>query len=80
MVHSFILQVELVLSLEDRFHFLQRFDYFRDKLDVKNLTVYPHKELINSKIISPVMRLLRGENYTSPEHISHVLNPTKVIL
>lgn len=24
------------------------------------------------------MRLLRGENYTSVEHISQVLNPTKV--
>ena len=70
-----------MLSLEDRFYFLlQRFNYFHDKLHIKNLTVYPHKELVNSKLISPVVRLLRGENYTSPEHISHVLNPTKVYI
>lgn len=65
-----------MLSLEDRFHFLLRyFDYFHDKLHVKNLTVYPNK---TSKLVSPIIRLLRGENYTSSEHISHVLNPTKV--
>ena len=74
------LQVELVLTLEDRFQFLQHFSYFHDKLCIKSLTVYPHKDLINSKLIAPVMRLLRGENYTSAKHISQVLNPTKVLL
>ena len=72
------LQVELVLSLEDRFQFLQYFVRFHDKLRVRKLTVQPHKDLISSKLLSPVIRLLRGENYTSAEHISHVLNPTKV--
>ena len=74
------LQVELVLSFEDRFQFLRHFSYFHDKLCIKSLTVYPHKDLINSKLIAPVMRLLRGENYTSAEHISQVLNLTKVLL
>ena len=74
------LQVELVLSLEDRFHFLLRCcKYCHSKVHIKDLTVYPNQELVNSALVSPVVRFLRGENYTSSEYISHILNPTKVM-
>ena len=69
-------QVELVLSLEDRFRWLtQLFNVAQGKREP--LTVCPNKKN-KKRFISRVLRLLVGEDYCSAEHISHVLNPTKV--
>ena len=43
----------------------------------KPLTVYPNKKNIK-RLMAPMLKLPRGEDYCSAEHISHVLNPTKV--
>ena len=69
-------QVELVLGLEDRFRWLTRlFNVAQGKQ--KPLKVHPNKKKIQ-RLMAPVLRLLRGKDYCSAEHISHVLNPTKV--
>ena len=70
-------QVELVLGLEDRFRWLytQFFNVAQGKQ--KPLKVHPNKKKIKL-LMAPVLRLLRGKDYCSAEHISHVLNPTKV--
>ena len=45
----------------------------------KQLEVKPYKGHVK-KFFSPIMRLMRGENYCSAEHIANVLNPVKVYI
>ena len=64
-----------MLGIEDYFWFLP---LIRHHMNEKQLKVKPYKGHVE-KFFSPVMRLMRGENYRSAEHIANVLNPVKVL-
>ena len=63
-----------MLGIEDYFWFLPR---IRKHMNEKRLKVKPYKGQIQ-RLIAPIMRLLRGENYSSAQHIANMLNPVKV--
>ena len=69
-----MLQVDLVLGIEDYFWFLP---WIRHHMNEKRLKIKPYKGHVK-RFFSPLMGLLRGENYASAEHIANVLNPVKV--
>ena len=63
-----------MLGIEDYFWFLPP---IRNHMNEKQLKVKPYKGHVK-RFVAPIMRLLRGENYSSAEHIANVLNPVKV--
>ena len=48
-------------------------------MNEKRLKVKPYKGQVQ-RLIAPIMRLLRGENYSSAQHIANMLNPVKVYI
>lgn len=71
-----VLQVDLVLSIEEKFWLLP---CIHNHMNEKQLKIHPYKGPVK-RFMSPLLRLLRGENYSSAKHISNVLNPVKVKL
>ena len=63
-----------MLSIEEYFWFLPR---VRNHMNEKQLKIKPYKGHVK-RFLSPIRKLLRGENYCSAEHIANVLNPVKV--
>ena len=63
-----------MLGIEDYFWFLP---WIRKHMNEKRLKVKPYKGQVQ-RLIAPIMRLLRGENYSSAQHIANMLNPVKV--
>ena len=65
-----------MLGIEDYFWFLP---WIKKHMNEKRLKVKPYKGQVQ-RLIAPIMRLLRGENYSSAQHITNMLNPVKVLL
>ena len=63
-----------MLGIEDYFWFLP---CIRGHMNEKQLKIKPYEGHVQ-RFLSPIRRLLRGENYSSAKHITNVLNPVKV--